>query len=133
MNNDTRFTSKDNTALWISEVMGGELPPNKLHRYKLVEGYLFFKCKEKYLYGWWWGDYCGNNPTAVYVLNVNNIFGELEDEYDYKTFCWKNESLNKLVEDYNKPHIISNKPVKDGRELTYICNDGSTYTIIKGE
>ena len=128
---DKRFINKEKTALWISEVFGGELPPEKLHRYKLVDGYLFFKCEEKYLYAWQWGDYCGDNPTMVFIINVGNIYAELEDEWDYKEFCWKKDSLDKLVKDYNKPYIISNIAIKNGRELTYYCKDGSTYKIIK--
>ena len=106
---DNRFIDKDKSALWISEVTGGELPPNKLHRYKLLDGYLFFKCEEKYLYDWQWDDYCGDNPTMVFVINADNIYGELEDELDYKNFCWKKESLDKLVQYYNKPYIQPTK------------------------
>ena len=104
---DKRFINKEKTALWISEVFGGELPPEKLHRYKLVDGYLFFKCEEKYLYGWQWDDYCGDNPTMVFIINVGNIYAELEDEWDYKEFSWKSESLNELVEYYNKPNSFT--------------------------
>ena len=104
---DKRFIDKKKTALWISEVFGGELPPEKLHRYKFIDEYLFFKCEEKYLYGWQWGDYCGDNPTMVFIINVGNIYAELEDEWDYKKFSWKAESLNELVEYYNKPNSFT--------------------------
>ena len=111
MKQDDRFINKEKTALWISEVFGGELPTNKLHRYKVVDDFLFFKCEEKYLYGWQWGDYCGYNPTMVFVLSINNIYPELEDEWDYKDFCWNRESLNKLMGHYNKPyHFAIEKP-----------------------
>ena len=72
----------------------------------------FFICEEKYLYSWQWGDYCGDNPTMVFIINVGNIYAEIEDEWDYKEFSWKLESLNELVEYYNKPNSFTiQKPV----------------------
>ena len=98
---DKRFINKDTTSLWISEVFGVDLPATKLHRYKREGDYLFFKCEEKYLYDWEWGDYCGNNPTMVFVVYADSYCAELYDECDYKGFCWKNKSIKELVESYN--------------------------------
>jgi hypothetical protein len=119
------------TALNLSERFGSDLPSNKLLRYKSYDGYIFFKCEEKYLYDEY--DYLGDNPTMIFVVPLDSYFGELQDEIKPANFKWDNKSLKKLCDDYDKPYIISNRPIKGGRELTYYCKDGSTYKTIKKE
>ena len=89
---------KDITALNISERFGAHLPSRKLLRFKSYGGYLFFKCEEKYLYEEY--DYCGDNPTMVFVVPLDSYYGELQDELRPIGFKWTNKSLKSICDEY---------------------------------
>ena len=89
---------KDITALNISERFGVDLPSRKLLRFKSYGGYLFFKCEEKYLYEEY--DYCGDNPTMVFVVPLDSYYGELQDELRPIGFKWTNKSLKSICDEY---------------------------------
>ena len=96
---DNRFINKEKTALWISEVFGCELPPNKLHRYKIKDDYLFFECEEKHLYPDYYYD---DSPILIFVVQINNIYGELYTDIDSMLFSWKDKDISSLVNSYNR-------------------------------
>jgi|TARA_R100001530_G_scaffold136351_1_gene116628 hypothetical protein len=99
--------NKESIASYISERMGGDLPQKKLLRYKVVDKYLFFKCEEQYLYGWWFDDYIGNNPTMIFVLPLvrddysHILCPELYDDISPKGFSWNKKDIQNIIKDYS--------------------------------
>lgn len=97
---DKRLKSKKFTALHLSERFGTDIPPKKLLNYKICKDFIFFKCDEKYLdQNSFYDD--EDSEIKVFSMHLNNIYGEIYDEYDPKKFSFLKKNLEKLVESYN--------------------------------
>ena len=87
-------TDKNFAVLHIAERFGIDLNKKNINQFAVYGKYLFFKCKEKFIYN------TASNKLLIFVISLNNHFSEIENEYNSRGFKW--QQLRNYV--YNLSH-----------------------------
>ena len=78
----------------IAERFGIDFQEKHLSKHSVYGHYLFFKCNQKLIWD------LEDRKIKVFAILLNNVSGEIYDEFSPKNFKWNN--LNHYVKDFEQ-------------------------------